>query len=176
MTGVPLNPTFLALSLAIVGASGLSLWWLLRGESRVTLLALAVLTTAAIALRLFYTTDFPTGLNEDEPKVLYAAGRAVARNTLLAESNISVPILPHALFQGQLIPLLGPWRWAIRSYNLVGGILCTPAAFAAARALGLTVASSFAAATCCRPRRCRTRRRSVRTTIAASSRKISTWR
>jgi hypothetical protein len=146
MTGVPLNPTFLALSLAIVGASGLSLWWLLRGESRTTLLVLALLTCVAVALRLFYATDFPTGLNEDEPKVLYAAGRAVARNTLLAESNISVPILPHALFQGQLIPLVGPWSWAIRSYNLVGGILCTPAAFGAARALGLTVASSLAVA------------------------------
>lgn len=146
MTGVPLNPVFLALSLAIVAASLLSLGWLLRGEPRRRLLALALLTAASLGLRLLYPTDYPTGLNEDEPKVLYAAGKAVANNTLLAESNISVPILPHALFQGQLIPLLGPWRWAIRSYNLVGGVLCTPAAFAVGRALLLSATASFAVA------------------------------
>jgi hypothetical protein len=146
MTGVPLNPAFLALSLAIVAASLLGLGWLLRGEPRRRLLALALLTAASLGLRLLYPTDYPTGLNEDEPKVLYAAGKAVANNTLLAESNISVPILPHALFQGQLIPLFGPWRWAIRSYNLIGGVLCTPAAYAAARALLLSASASFAVA------------------------------
>ena len=146
MIGVPLNPTFLALALAIVTASALSLWYLLRGESWSTLALLALLTALSLCLRLAYTTDFPTGLNEDEPKVLYAAGRAVQKNTLLAESNISVPILPHALFQGQLIPLLGPGRWSIRLYNFVGGVLCTPAGFAAARALQLSVAPSLAAA------------------------------
>jgi hypothetical protein len=52
----------------------------------------------------------------------------------------------HALFQGQLVPLLGPGRWAIRAYSLVGGVLCIPAAFAAARALQLAVAPSLAAA------------------------------
>src|SRR5262249_51840040 len=52
----------------------------------------------------------------------------------------------HALFQGQLVPLLGAGRWAIRSYSLVGGVLCIPAAFAAARALQLGVAPSLAAA------------------------------
>src|SRR4029453_1450450 len=82
----------------------------------------------------------------DEPKVLYAAGRALAVGDLLAESNISVPILPHALFQGQLIFLFGPGRWAIRTYSLVGGVLCTLAAFAAARALQLAVVPSLAVA------------------------------
>ncbi len=144
MTRVPIRPTFLALALAIVAACAVSLWWLLRRESRTTLLVLALLTSLAVSLRLAYTTDFPNGLNEDEPKVLYAAGRAVQKGTLLAESNISVPILPHALFQGQLVPLLGPGRWAIRTYSLVGGVLCTPAAFAAARALRLAVAPSLA--------------------------------
>jgi hypothetical protein len=146
MMGVPFNPTFCALALAIVGASGLGLWWLLRREGATTLLALAAVTALALALRLAYTTDYPRGLNEDEPKVLYAAGRAVQRGTLLAESNISVPILMHALFQGQLIPLLGPGRWAIRGYSLVGGVLCIPAAFAAARALQLAVAPGLAVA------------------------------
>ena len=135
MIGVPLNPTFLSLALAIIAASGASLWWFLRDESNATRFMLALLTALSLCLRLAYTTDFPTGLNEDEPKVLYAAGKAVQNNTVLAESNISVPILPHALFQGQLIPLLGVGRWSIRLYNLVGGVLCTPAGFAAARAL-----------------------------------------
>ena len=144
MSGVPLRPTFLLLALAIVAASALGLWWLLRRESRTTLLVLAVLTSLALAVRLAYTTDFPPGLNEDEPKVLYAAGLALQRGTLLAESNISVPVLMHALFQGQLIPLLGPGRWAIRAYSLVGGVLCVPAGFAAARALPLAVAPSLA--------------------------------
>jgi hypothetical protein len=146
MTHVPLNPTFLLLSLAIVAASALGLWWLLRREAGATLLVLALLTSLGLAARLAYTTDYPTGLNEDEPKVLYAAGKAVERSTLLAESNISVPILPHALFQGQLIPLLGPSRWAIRGYSLVAGVLCTAAAFVAARAVQLSVAPSLAVA------------------------------
>jgi hypothetical protein len=144
MTRVPIRPLFLALAVSIVAASALGLWWLLRREGRLTLLVLAVLTSLSLALRLAYTTDYPNGLNEDEPKVLYAAGLAVEKGTLLAESNISVPILPHALFQGQLVPLLGPGRWAIRAYSLLGGVLCTPAAFAAARALQLAVAPSLA--------------------------------
>jgi hypothetical protein len=147
MTRVPLNPTFLLLALAIVAASALALWWLLRREARTTLLVLALLTSLGLAARLAYTTDYPTGLNEDEPKVLYAAGRAVEQGTALAESNISVPILPHALFQGQLIPLLGvSSRWAVRGYSFVAGVLCAPAAFAAARALQLSATASLAGA------------------------------
>jgi hypothetical protein len=141
---VQLDPVFLALSLAIVAACAVSLWWLLRGEARQTLLLLALLTTISLSLRLAFPNDYPPGLNEDEPKVLYAAGRGVTKGELLAESNISVPILPHALFQGQLIPLLGTGRWAIRAYSLVGGVLSTPAAFAVARALQLAVAPSLA--------------------------------
>jgi hypothetical protein len=146
VNGIAPNPTFLAVSLGIVAASAAGLWWLLRGESRGTLLLVALLSSGALTLRLAYPTDYPSGLNEDEPKVLYAAGRAIAQGDLLAESNISVPILPHALFQGQLIFLFGPGRWAIRAYSLVGGVLCTPAAFAAARALQLAVAPSLAVA------------------------------
>jgi hypothetical protein len=143
---LPIRPVFVALALAITGASGVALWWLLRREARTTLLCLALVASVGLSLRLFYTTDFPTGLNEDEPKVLYWAGKAIKEDAPLAESNISVPILMHALFQGQLIPILGPGRWAIRTYNLVGGVLAIPAAFAVARALQLAVAPSFVAA------------------------------
>jgi len=64
------NPTFAALALAIVAASAVALWWLLRAESTTTLLLLALLASTALTVRLVYTTDFPRGLNEDEPKVL----------------------------------------------------------------------------------------------------------
>jgi len=144
MSRIPLTPTILALS--IVAASAVGLWWLLRRESRATLLWVALLSALALAVRVVYTEDFPRGFNEDEQKVLYNAAKAAQNETLLAESVISVPILMHALFNGLLVPLLGPGRWAIRGYSLVGGVLCIPAAFAAARALQLAVAPSLAAA------------------------------
>jgi hypothetical protein len=145
MTAPPpvFNQTFLALTALIVAATMLALWWLLRRESRPTLLALALVTSLSLTVRLIAINDYPHGLNEDEPKVLYAAGRAVIRGTLLAESNISVPILHHALFHAQLIPILGVGRWTIRAYDFICGVLATPAAFAVARALGLRVASSL---------------------------------
>ena len=142
----PSDPRFALLALAIVAAALAALWYLLRRERGPALLGLLALTSAGLALRLFYTTDYPTGLNEDEPKVLAAAMRAVRDGQLLAESNISVPVLMHALFQGQLVPWLGPGRWAIRLYSLLGGVLCIPAGFAAARALGVSVAAALGSA------------------------------
>ena len=106
----PSDPRFALLALAIVAAALAALCYLLRRERGPALLGLLALTSAGLALRLFYTTDYPTGLNEDEPKVLAAAMRAVRDGQLLAESNISVPVLMHALFQGQLVPWLGPGR------------------------------------------------------------------
>ncbi len=135
-----------ALALAIAAAAALALWWLLRGETRPTLLALAGLTALGLGTRLLWPSDYPAGLNEDEPKVLAAALRALHEEHLLAESNISVPVLMHALFQATLVPLLGAGQWTIRLYSLVGGTLCVPAAFAAARGLGLSVTASLGGA------------------------------
>src|SRR5207247_805876 len=63
---------------------------------------------------------------------------------LLAEGCTDVPILLNALFQAQLVPVLGPGRWAIRSYSLVTGVLATAVAFAVARAMGFSLIPSFA--------------------------------
>ena len=131
---------------AIVLGAGLALCWLLRRERRATLLAVLALTAAALALRLFHLDDFPRGLNEDEPKVLGSAIAALSEGNLLKESAISVPIAMHARFQATLVPLRGVGRWTIRLYSLVGGVLCVPAAFAAARAMRLTVLASLAGA------------------------------
>jgi hypothetical protein len=140
------DPRFVLLALAIIAAALGSLAFLLRDERPRTWLALIALAAAGLALRLLYDGDFPRGMSEDEPKVLSAALRALREGTLLAESNISVPVLMHALFNGQLVPWLGPGRWAIRLYSLIGGVLSVPAAFAAARALGVSVAAAFGSA------------------------------
>jgi len=144
----PGDARFAALALTIVAAALAALWYLLRRERPATLLGLLALSAAGLALRLLYTADFPNGLNEDEPKVLAAAMQALRDGVLLRESNISVPVLMHALFQAQLVPWLGPGFWAIRLYSLVGGVLCIPAAFAAARALGLSATAGFGSAAC----------------------------
>lgn len=142
----PVDAVAVGLALSIVAGAVLALCWLLRSEDRRTLLAVALLSAAALALRLLYLDDFPRGLNEDEPKVLAGAMAALHGGRLLAESSISVPILMHALFQGTLVPLFGIGFWAIRLYSLVGGVLCVPAAFAAARAMRLSVLASLTAA------------------------------
>jgi hypothetical protein len=142
----PVDAVAVGLALSIAAGAVLALGWLLRGEDRRTLLAVALLAAAALALRLLYLDDFPRGLNEDEPKVLAGAMAALHNGRLLAESSISVPILMHALFQGTLVPLFGIGFWAIRLYSLVGGVLCVPAAFAAARAMRLSVLASLTAA------------------------------
>jgi hypothetical protein len=136
----------IGLACAIGGGAALALWWMLRRERGTTLAALAALGAAALALRLLYLDDYPRGLNEDEPKVLAAAMAALRDGRLLAESTISVPVLMHVLFQATLVPLLGVGHWTIRLYSLVGGVLCIPAAFAAARAMRLSVVASLGGA------------------------------
>jgi hypothetical protein len=134
----------IVVAILIVLAYGASLWWLLRRESVTVLVALLALCGVSLSLRLVYTTDFPAGLNEDEPKILHCAYVALMRGDLLNVGCTEMPVLLSALFQAQLVPVLGPGRWAIRSYSLVTSVLATPAAFAAARALMLGVVPSCA--------------------------------
>jgi hypothetical protein len=145
MTGAA-DAVAIGLALALTAGAAAALWWLLRRETRATLLALAGLTAAALALRLLHLDDYPRGLNEDEPKALASALTALRQGTLLAESAIAVPALMHILFQATLVPLLGIGRWTIRLYSLVGGVLCVPAAFATARAMRLSAVSALGAA------------------------------
>lgn len=142
----PTYPPILAIVVAglIVLGYVASVWWLLRREAGSVLLALLALCGLSLSLRLVYTTDFPKGLNEDEPKILRCAYEDLMGGSLLGEGCTELPVLLNALFQAQLVPVLGPGRWAIRSYSLVTSVLATAVAFAAARALGFAVIPSLA--------------------------------
>lgn len=131
------------LGVAIVSGYALALWWLLRREHAWTFAALATLTGISLALRLLYTDGYPWGLSEDEPKFLGCTLQAVARGELFGESCIHISYLFPALFQVPLVPILGATRWSIRAYAIVTGVLATPAAFAAARRMGLRIAPSL---------------------------------
>jgi hypothetical protein len=133
------------LTACIVLGYAASLWWLLRRERLDTVLWLAIICALSLCLRLVYTTYFPEGLNEDEPNVLVSAMGALRTGRLFGESSLLLPVLLNALFQGQLVPLFGPTRWAIRTYSLVTSVLATPAAFAVSRSFGLRVGSGLAA-------------------------------
>jgi len=134
-----------ALGVLIIAGYVLALWWLLRAEQPRTWVALLGLCAVALALHLVLSSEYPPGLNEDEPKVLKCATSALQRGDLFRESCIHIPYLLTALFVAPLEPYLGATRWTMRSYSLVTGVLAVPAAFAAARALGLSVAASLAA-------------------------------
>jgi hypothetical protein len=134
------------LTVLILLAYTASLWWLLRSEKTTTMLALVALCGLSFALRLVYTTEFPPGFIEDEPWDLNCAVEVLKAGRLFTQSSFHLPVLLNALFQAQLVPLLGPTRWTIRGYSLVTSVLATPAAFAAARALRLRTAPSLAAA------------------------------
>lgn len=136
----------LGLAVCIVLAYVGALWWLLRCESTQALVGIVALGGVALSLRLVYTTDYPRGLNEDEPKILACAYRAVQRDDIFGEGCTLMPMLLSALFQGQLLPVLGPNRWAIRTYSLVTSVLSVAAVFAVARGLGVGVLPSLAAA------------------------------
>lgn len=138
----------LILTTLIVLGYTASLWWLLRAESATTLLMLLSVCLVALSLRLVNTTEYPPGLNEDEPKKLHCVGVAPlnAPSTLFGEGCTGVPSLLTALFEAQLVPVVGPNRWAMRSYSIAASVLSVAAAFAVGRALQLRVGSSLAAA------------------------------
>lgn len=120
-----------------------ALWWLLRREPAVAFVGIAALCSVALATRVWYTTDFPDGLIEDEPKFLRCAGEALQGGNIFGESCIGIPLLLGSVFEAQLVPLVGPNRWAIRSYSMITSVLAVAAAFAVGRTLGLHVAPSL---------------------------------
>jgi hypothetical protein len=120
-----------------------SLWWLLRRESTYLRVAVLVLCSWCVSLRLVYTTDFPTGLNEDEVKTLAHAVRDLRQGEVLGR-GVEAPLLLNVLFQAQLVPIVGGSRWAIRTYPIVASVLATAVAVSVGRALLLQVAPSLA--------------------------------
>ena len=136
-------PFLLAISIIIGYAA--ALWWLLKGESKQSLLIILILCVASLNLKLAFTEDYPAGLSEDEPKRLECSIQALKRGDLFSPSCTGPPYLLSTLFQAPLAYVVGPNRWAIRSYSIVTSILSVAAAFATARALGLSLLPSFAA-------------------------------
>jgi len=71
-------------------------------------MGLLALCGFALSARLFYTTDYPTGFIEDEPKMLDSAVTLGRQGLLLRASATTNAVLPYALFQAPLLPLTGP--------------------------------------------------------------------
>jgi len=134
------------LATLIVIAYVASLWWLLRAERANVLLGLLVVCAVALTLRLVYTTDFPAGFDEDEPKNLASSIHLAQIGAPFAVADNGVPALLSVLFEAPLVPFVGPTRWAIRTYSLVLSVLALPLAFAVGRALRLRATSSLAIA------------------------------
>jgi hypothetical protein len=123
-----------------------SLWWLLRHEPATAWVGIVGLSAVSLALRLYATTEYPAGLNEDEATVLGGAIHALASGNLFAAGPTGVPNLLTTLFEAQFVPWLGVGRWAIRTYSMTTSVLSVPATYALARALRLRVVASLAAA------------------------------
>ena len=131
------------LALAICAAYIASLWWLLRREAPAALVGVVALTGVALAVRVWSTDDYPAGLIEDEPKMLRCAMEAAQRGQIANGECVGMPLLFWTLFQAQLVPILGPTRWAVRTFSLVTSVLSVPAAYAVGRGLTLAVAPSL---------------------------------
>lgn len=140
----PFVPPLLAALILLSYAA--CLWWLLRQEDARTLFWVVVLSGVSLALRVVYLGEYPSGFNEDEPKILWSTIALLRQGNLLAQDATGVPALLSVLFEAQIAELIGPSRWAMRSYSLLGSVLSVAAGFAAARSLGLRVAPSLAAA------------------------------
>lgn len=132
-----------ALALAICVAYVASLWWLLRRESAAAIAGVVALCGVALVVRIWYTNDFPAGLIEDEPKMLRCAGEALKGGRIYDGECVGMPMLFLTLFEAQLVPILGPTRWAVRSFSLIAGVLSVAAAFAVGRGLMLAVLPSL---------------------------------
>jgi len=132
----------LVLTAAIALGYMASLWWLLRRESAPVLLAVLVLCGLSLCLRLAYTTNFPTGLSEDEVKTLAYAVQDFRGGHAL-NLGPEGPLLLDVLFQAPLVPIVGPNRWAIRTYAMLSSVLSVALAFAVGRGLGLRIAPSL---------------------------------
>lgn len=133
-----------ALGATIVIAYGFSLWWwAVRDEAPWVRTALVALCSVALVLRLVYTTDYPAGLNQDEPKNLSCSMRAIERGEMFAMACNGVPYLLSALFAAPLVPLVGFNRWAMRSYALALSVLAPAAGYAVGRAMALDAISSL---------------------------------
>ena len=136
----PLPSIVASLSLAIAYLA--ALWWLLKGERRVTVLALLALAGIAVLLRLYRITELPPGLNNDELQTFHRAYELFETRRILS-SGIQHPILDIVLFQAPLIKFIPSVFWSIRLSSIVFGSLSVLAAFAIGRGMRFGVMASF---------------------------------
>ncbi|MCX8072565.1 MAG: hypothetical protein N3C12_08960 [Candidatus Binatia bacterium] len=120
-----------------------SLGVLLPGERTQVRIWLFVLVVSGLALRLVALREFPPGMIEDEPKDLAAALDTLKDKRVYAARGSGLPLLPQTLFEGQLVPVLGPNRESMRIYSAVTGAFAAPVAYALARALAFSVSASL---------------------------------
>ncbi|HYD48331.1 MAG TPA: hypothetical protein VEB21_08290 [Terriglobales bacterium] len=118
----------------------------LRREGAPTVLAVALLTAVALLLRCIFPNQFPAGWNEDEAKAV-VQGVVALRDGPIYRQGVEGSLLFPALFQSQLLPLLGASHWVVRGYSAVCGALAVPAGFILARALRMQRLAALAAAT-----------------------------
>lgn len=111
-------------------------WWAVRDATWLVRTALLAICGLALVLRVVYTTEFPAGLNEDEPKNLACSIKAVTQGDFFGMACNSVPYLLSTVFAVPLVPLLGFGRWAMRAYSIGLSVL--------APAMGYAVGSSMA--------------------------------
>lgn len=146
-----MTTTGLALTLAAAVLLGyaLCLGRLLRGTRPAAWAWIGTATVVAAGLRLVHTGDYPPYLSEDETKSLAQAMVLLKIGVplqIFEMGEIILPITSSVLFKATLVPLVGPTRWAMRSYSLLCSLLSVPAAFAVGRAFGFRVAPSLALA------------------------------
>jgi hypothetical protein len=111
--------------------------------------AVALVTLAAAALRLYRSGEFPAYVTEDEAKTLAEALDVLRQGDLLLlfrNAEIVFPITLSVIFKATLVPFFGPTRWAIRAHSILCGVLAVPAAFAVGRSFGFRVGPSLALA------------------------------
>jgi hypothetical protein len=140
---VPFPPVIL--TVAILGAFFTSVWALLRGESKRTLLFVLTVTLIGGALRLYRIMDLPPGMNDDEVKTLYDAVKFYKAHAIFSEA-LQVPFLHSVLFQAPLTNIIDSTFWSMRPYPLLMGTLTVPLAFAVGRAMLLGIIPSLVAA------------------------------
>jgi hypothetical protein len=133
------------LGAAIVVGYGTALWWWVVCDATPAVrTALVAICGVALALRVVYTTDYPAGLNQDEPKNLACSVRALAHGELFTMACNGVPYLLSTLFAAPLVPVLGFGRWAMRSYSIALSVLSPLAAYAVGRAMAFDAVASLA--------------------------------
>ncbi len=137
-----------SLTVVIIGGTALALWWLLRGVPAWVHGVLWLCVVGALAARILFITDYPSGFNTDEPEHFWSSVAARRADAPLVPGIKGYCVLFSALFSApfvSLIPTIGS-RFVLRGYSIVFGALGVVAAYTCGRALQLGSAASLTGA------------------------------